>query len=77
MFRGSLFKVSLSSLNEVFLAAGHIMFRQATKDTTVQLPRPTGQEGFEALPLPKGTLFCIDMVGLRAFYSRPSPLQTP
>lgn len=45
--------------------AGHIMFRQATKDTTVQLPRPTGQEGFEALPLPKGTLFCIDMVGLQ------------
>ena len=45
--------------------SGHLMFRKATKDTTLSLPRPVGEEGVDTIPVAKGTLMVIDMVGLR------------
>lgn len=41
------------------------MFRKATKDTTLKLPRPVGEEGADTIPIAKGTMMVIDMVGLR------------
>ncbi|KAJ2933974.1 hypothetical protein H1R20_g3143, partial [Candolleomyces eurysporus] len=45
--------------------SGHLMFRRATKDTTIQIPRPSGQEGSETIPVSKGTTVVIDMVGVQ------------
>jgi hypothetical protein len=47
------------------LASGHLMFRKATKDTTLQVPRPLGQEGSETIAISKGTTVVIDMIGIR------------
>ncbi|TEB05118.1 cytochrome P450 [Coprinellus micaceus] len=46
-------------------ASGHLMFRKATKDTTLKLPRPVGEEGADTIPIAKGTMMVIDMVGLQ------------
>ncbi|KAJ2933973.1 hypothetical protein H1R20_g3142, partial [Candolleomyces eurysporus] len=45
--------------------SGHLMFRRATKDTTLRIPRPLGQEGSETIPVAKGTTVVIDMVGVQ------------
>jgi hypothetical protein len=54
------------------------MFRKATKDTTLKLPRPVGEEGADTIPIAKGTMMVIDMVGLRkwmeVFSTRPFKL---
>ncbi|KAG5634271.1 hypothetical protein H0H81_002585, partial [Sphagnurus paluster] len=45
--------------------AGHLLIREATEDTVVQLPKPVGQEGTTALPVPKGGQIVVDMVGVQ------------
>jgi len=41
------------------------MIREATKDTVLQVPRPVGQTGTEAVPVPKGGVVVVDMIGMR------------
>ncbi|EAU82330.1 hypothetical protein CC1G_06640 [Coprinopsis cinerea okayama7 len=45
--------------------AGHVMFRQATKDTVLRVQNPPGEEGTYPLPLPKGSMVVVDMVGVQ------------
>jgi len=45
--------------------SGHIMIRQASEDTVVQMPNPRGQEGTIAVPIAKGQVVVIDMVGVQ------------
>ncbi|KAG6812865.1 hypothetical protein H0H92_015793 [Tricholoma furcatifolium] len=45
--------------------AGHIMIREATEDTVLQIPNPPGQEGTTAFPVPKGVQVMVDMVGVQ------------
>ncbi|KAF8914778.1 cytochrome P450 [Mucidula mucida] len=45
--------------------AGHLLIREATKDTVLQIPNPLGQDGFTSLPVPKGGQIVVDMVGVQ------------
>ncbi|KAG6917128.1 hypothetical protein DXG01_003794 [Tephrocybe rancida] len=63
-----------SSLNKVLAAfyeslrmfpAGHILIREATEDTVLQIPNPDGQHGTTPFPVPKGVQVIVDMVGVR------------
>ncbi|KAG5641736.1 hypothetical protein DXG03_004308 [Asterophora parasitica] len=45
--------------------AGHVLIREATEDTVLQLPKPVGQEGTIPFPVPKGTQVMVDMVGVQ------------
>ncbi|KAG6841505.1 hypothetical protein C0991_010363 [Blastosporella zonata] len=63
-----------SSLNKVLAVfyeslrmfpAGHIMIREATEDTVLQIPNPAGQEGTTPFPVPKGVQVMVDMVGIQ------------
>ncbi|KAF5314662.1 hypothetical protein D9611_007187 [Ephemerocybe angulata] len=71
---------SLDKVLAVFLEtlrmfpSGYLMFRQATKDTTIKLPRPVGEEGVDTIPVPKGTTMVVDVVGLEynpRYYDEP------
>ncbi|KAK0474149.1 cytochrome P450 [Armillaria novae-zelandiae] len=44
---------------------GHLMIREATKDTVIQVPRPVGEEGTISMPIPKGFKIIADMVGIQ------------
>ncbi|KAG7441096.1 cytochrome P450 [Guyanagaster necrorhizus] len=44
---------------------GHLMIREATKDTVIQVPRPMGDEGTISMPIPKGFRIIVDMVGVQ------------
>ncbi len=37
-----------------FLAPGHVLIREASKDTVINVPKPVGQEGTIPIPIPKG-----------------------
>ncbi len=54
-----------SIAHSIFTAAGHLLIREATKDTVLQIPNPLGQDGFTSLPVPKGGQIVVDMVGVR------------
>ncbi|KAF8914791.1 cytochrome P450 [Mucidula mucida] len=45
--------------------AGHLLIREATKDTVLQIPNPLGQDGFTSMPVPKGGQIVVDMVGVQ------------
>ncbi|KAG6829041.1 hypothetical protein H0H87_012774, partial [Tephrocybe sp. NHM501043] len=45
--------------------AGHILVRQATKDTVLQVPNPAGQDGTTSFPVPKGMQVLVDMIGIQ------------
>ncbi|KAG6898860.1 hypothetical protein C0993_003485, partial [Termitomyces sp. T159_Od127] len=45
--------------------AGHILIREATEDTVLQIPNPLGQEGTTPFPVPKGVQVMVDMIGVR------------
>ncbi|GLB42782.1 putative cytochrome P450 [Lyophyllum shimeji] len=45
--------------------AGHILIREATEDTVLQIPNPPGQEGTTPFPVPKGVQVMVDMVGVQ------------
>ncbi|KAG6829040.1 hypothetical protein H0H87_012773, partial [Tephrocybe sp. NHM501043] len=45
--------------------AGHILIREATEDTVLQIPNPPGQDGSTPFPVPKGTQVMVDMVGVQ------------
>ncbi|KAL0570941.1 hypothetical protein V5O48_011025 [Marasmius crinis-equi] len=42
----------------------YIMLRKATDDHVLDIPNPRGQEGTQPLPVPKGFLAVVDMVGI-------------
>ena len=46
------------------LAAGYLVFREATKDTVINVPKPIGESGTIPLPVKKGERVVIDMVGM-------------
>ncbi|KAK1232459.1 hypothetical protein PQX77_004397 [Marasmius sp. AFHP31] len=45
--------------------AGHVLIREPTEDTVIEIPKPRGQEGTQLQPVPKGTWVVIDMVGIQ------------
>ncbi|KAJ7100252.1 cytochrome P450, partial [Mycena belliarum] len=45
--------------------AGHILIREATEDSVLEVPNPVGEEGSTAIPVPKGTQVMVDMVGVQ------------
>jgi len=45
--------------------AGHLMIREATEDTVIQIPNPPGEEGSTAVPVLKGVQIVVDMVGVQ------------
>lgn len=46
------------------------MIRQATKDTTVNVPDAAVDAGSNELFLPKDTVVCVDMVGIRELHMK-------
>ncbi|KAJ7590446.1 cytochrome P450 [Mycena floridula] len=57
----------LSSFYEALrmFPAGHLMIREATEDTVLQIPNPPGEEGTTAMPIPKGVQIVVDMIGVQ------------
>ncbi|KAJ7666226.1 cytochrome P450 [Mycena polygramma] len=45
--------------------AGHVLIREATEDTVLNVPNPVGEEGSTTVPIPKGTQVMVDMVGVQ------------
>ncbi|KAJ7269924.1 cytochrome P450 [Mycena rebaudengoi] len=45
--------------------AGHVMIREATEDTVLNVPNPVGEEGSKTVPVPKGCQVIVDMVGVQ------------
>lgn len=45
--------------------AGFVLIREATEDTTIQIPNPVGQEGTTPIPVAKGTQVIVDMIGVQ------------
>ncbi|KAF8649606.1 hypothetical protein AX16_005697 [Volvariella volvacea WC 439] len=45
--------------------AGHVLIREATEDTILNIPKPPGQEGSTSLPIAKGAQVIVDMVGVQ------------
>ncbi|KAF9269583.1 cytochrome P450 [Marasmius fiardii PR-910] len=45
--------------------SGHVLIREPTEDTTIEIPSPRGQEGTEILPVQKGSWVILDMIGLQ------------
>ncbi|KAJ8082992.1 hypothetical protein PM082_008852 [Marasmius tenuissimus] len=45
--------------------AGHVLIREPTEDTVIEIPKPRGQEGTQLQPVPRGTWVVIDMVGIQ------------
>ncbi|KAJ7512692.1 cytochrome P450 [Mycena galericulata] len=43
--------------------AGHVLIREATDDTVLNVPNPVGEEGSRTVPISKGTQIMVDMVG--------------
>ncbi|KAJ7512693.1 cytochrome P450 [Mycena galericulata] len=43
--------------------AAHVLIREATEDTVLNIPNPVGEEGSRPVPIPKGTQVVVDMVG--------------
>ncbi|KAJ7753634.1 cytochrome P450 [Mycena maculata] len=43
--------------------AGHVLIREATEDTVLNIPNPVGEEGSKTVPIPKGTQIMVDMIG--------------
>ncbi len=41
--------------DNLLLASGYIMIREAMEDTSLQIPKPLGEEGVTTVPVPKGT----------------------
>lgn len=44
---------------------GHVLIREAAKDTVINVPKPVGQEGTIPIPIPKGFHVMVDMVGIQ------------
>jgi len=44
--------------------SGHLMIREATEDTIIQIPNPRGEEGNTSMAIPKGQVVVVDMVGI-------------
>ncbi|KAK0452607.1 cytochrome P450 [Armillaria borealis] len=44
---------------------GHVLIREAAKDTVINVPKPVGQEGTIPIPIPKGFQVMVDMVGIQ------------
>ncbi|KAK0458100.1 uncharacterized protein EV420DRAFT_1546522 [Desarmillaria tabescens] len=44
--------------------AGHVLIREAAKDTVIDVPKPVGQECTIPIPIPKGFQIVVDMVGV-------------
>ncbi|KAK0237711.1 cytochrome P450 [Armillaria nabsnona] len=40
---------------------GHVLIREAAKDTVINVPKPVGQEGTIPIPIPKGFQVLVDM----------------
>ena len=36
------------------IASGHVLVREATEDTVLEIPKPHGQVGTTTIPVPKG-----------------------
>jgi len=45
--------------------AGHIMIREATEDTVLNIPNSQGEDGTRSIPVPKGLQVIVDMVGVQ------------
>ncbi|KAJ7185586.1 cytochrome P450 [Mycena filopes] len=45
--------------------AGHVLIREATEDTVLNVPNPVGEEGTQTIPIPKGTRVTVDMIGVQ------------
>ncbi|KAL0569773.1 hypothetical protein V5O48_012184 [Marasmius crinis-equi] len=45
--------------------SGHIMIREATEDTAIDIPNPRGEDGNRTHPVQKGSWVIIDMVGVQ------------
>ncbi|KAJ3796245.1 cytochrome P450 [Lentinula aff. detonsa] len=45
--------------------SGHLMIREASEDTVLQMPNPRGQEGTTPFIIPKGQVVVVDMVGVQ------------
>ncbi|KAJ3878539.1 cytochrome P450 [Lentinula edodes] len=45
--------------------SGHLMIREASEDTVLQIPNPRGQEGTMPFMIPKGQVVVVDMVGVQ------------
>ncbi|KAJ3761578.1 cytochrome P450 [Lentinula raphanica] len=45
--------------------SGHLMIREASEDTIIQIPNPRGQEGTTPFTVPKGQVVVVDMVGVQ------------
>ncbi|PFH49865.1 hypothetical protein AMATHDRAFT_4487 [Amanita thiersii Skay4041] len=46
-------------------AAGYVMIREATEDTTLTIPNPPGQDGSTTMPISKGLRVVVDMIGVQ------------
>ncbi|KAF9010234.1 cytochrome P450 [Cyathus striatus] len=45
--------------------AGHVMIREASEDTVLNIPNPPGEEGSTSMPIPKGVQVVVDMIGVQ------------
>jgi len=45
--------------------SGHIMIREAREDAILKIPNRDGQEGTQTIPITKGTLVVVDMIGVQ------------
>ncbi|KIK52840.1 hypothetical protein GYMLUDRAFT_49679 [Collybiopsis luxurians FD-317 M1] len=45
--------------------SGHVMIRQASEDTALQVPNPRGQEGTHSMVILKDQVVVVDMVGVQ------------
>jgi hypothetical protein len=48
-------------------APAFIMIREATEDTVLKIPNPVGVGGSTTVPIQKGVMVVVDMVGVREF----------
>ncbi|KJA21399.1 hypothetical protein HYPSUDRAFT_42040 [Hypholoma sublateritium FD-334 SS-4] len=63
---GKLDKVLSAFLEALRLfPSGYLLIRTAFEDTVLQIPNPRGEEGDKTIPVPKGTLVVVDMIGLQ------------
>ncbi|KAJ7269943.1 cytochrome P450 [Mycena rebaudengoi] len=61
----NLTKFSPSSTRPRMFPAGHVLIREATEDTVLNIPNPVGEEGSKTVPVPKGSQVIVDMVGVQ------------
>ncbi|KAG7095474.1 hypothetical protein E1B28_006213 [Marasmius oreades] len=45
--------------------SGHVLIREPTEDTAIEIPNPRGQEGTQVFPVQKGSWLVLDMIGIQ------------